>query len=242
MKAVLLRTGSIPVQKLNRYPSGSPSSRLSQDGAVFFGSGKGFTGIRRSNSDTDIIRSESNSRVSRIGSVSFPDMSAIIEEEIDFDFVGNWPGNGMGNGNEKGNKSNGGGNGGNDKKSKIGEHYQEMLKANPGNSLLLRNYAKYLHEVEKNTEKAEEYYGRAILASPGDGELLSLYGKLIWETQKDEDRAKSYFDQAVQASPDDCMVLGSYASFLWEADEDEEEDGEETKQASIVTPAMVGAY
>ncbi|KAK9275895.1 hypothetical protein L1049_023169 [Liquidambar formosana] len=92
---------------------------------------------------------------------------------------------------------------GEEDRSKIDAYYQEMLKSNPGNSLLLRNYGKFLHEVEKDTVRAEEYYGRAILASPGDGEVLSLYGQLIWETERDENRAKSYFDQAVYASPDD---------------------------------------
>ncbi|GLT73970.1 hypothetical protein SLA2020_457950 [Shorea laevis] len=123
-------------------------------------------------------------------------------------------------------------------RSKIGEYYREMLKLNPGDSLLLRNYGKYMYEVEKDVEKAEECFGRAILASPGDGEVLSLYGKLIWETQRDEGRAKSYFDRAVCASPDDCMVLGSYARFMWESEEEEKEDEEEVG----VSPAMVAAF
>nr|ACN41110.1 unknown [Picea sitchensis] len=48
-------------------------------------------------------------------------------------------------------------------------YFQKMLEANPGSSLLLRNYAKFLHEVQGNLAKAEEYYERAILASPDDG-------------------------------------------------------------------------
>ncbi|KAF3652687.1 hypothetical protein FXO38_15974 [Capsicum annuum] len=134
--------------------------------------------------------------------------------------------------------------GGNTDPSKIGEYYKEMLKSDPMNSLLLRNYGKYLHEVERDFVKAEECYGRAILASPGDGEVLSLYGKLVWETQRDENRAKSYFDQAVQASPDDCTVLGSYAHFMWEADEDEDEEVESERVAAAAAAGatMVAAY
>ncbi|KAL3737790.1 hypothetical protein ACJRO7_019331 [Eucalyptus globulus] len=109
------------------------------------------------------------------------------------------------------------------KRSEIGDHYREKLASSPDCSLLLRNYAKYLHEVERDAERAEEYYARAILASPGDGEVLSLYGRLIWEAERDGDRAALYFDRAVNASPDDCMVLGSYARFLWEAGEEDEE-------------------
>ncbi|KAG8382504.1 hypothetical protein BUALT_Bualt05G0084100 [Buddleja alternifolia] len=132
------------------------------------------------------------------------------------------------------NKSRSCGGGGDAKQNKIiGAYYQEILKSDPTNSLILRNYGKYLHEVEGDLVKAEEYYGRAILANPGDGEVLSLYGKLIWESHRDESRANSYFNQALHASPDDCTVLGSYAHFLWEAEEEEEEDDEEEMDKSI---------
>ncbi|XP_015083316.1 uncharacterized protein LOC107026751 [Solanum pennellii] len=123
---------------------------------------------------------------------------------------------------------------------KIGAYYKEMLNSDPMNPLLLRNYGKYLHEVERDFVKAEECYGRAILASPGDGEVLSLYGKLVWETQRDENRAKSYFDQAVHASPNDCTVLGSYAHFMWEAEGDEDED--EERETVAAGASMVAAY
>lgn len=139
-------------------------------------------------------------------------------------------------GNEIG-KGSSGGSGGNSDRRKMGAYYEEMLKTDPTNSLLLTNYGKFLHEVEGNTVKAEEYYERAILASPGDGEILSFYGKLIWEVHRDGDRAKSYFDQAVHASPDDCMVLGSYAQFMWEIEEDEEEEEEE--EVAIMSAAAV---
>ncbi|KAI4314496.1 hypothetical protein L6164_027399 [Bauhinia variegata] len=129
--------------------------------------------------------------------------------------------------------------GGNDgDRIKIDAYYREVLKSNPTNALLLANYGKFLHEVEKDMVRAEEFYGRAILANPGDGELLSLYGKLIWERERDEDRAKSYFDQAVQASPDDCVVLGSYAHFMWEAEEEEEENG----KAEVLATELIAAF
>ncbi|KAL6008381.1 hypothetical protein ACLOJK_033890 [Asimina triloba] len=139
----------------------------------------------------------------------------MVEEELEFS------GGGMGKGTKVGGGRGRDGSGNGDREG-IGAYYEEMLKANPGNPLLLRNYGKFLHEVERDFARAEEYYGRAILASPGDGEVLSLYGKLIWETKKDQSRAEGYFDQAVRACPDDCYVLGSYAHFLWGAEEEEE--------------------
>ncbi|XP_030524810.1 uncharacterized protein LOC115737007 [Rhodamnia argentea] len=219
--------------------------------------------IRRALSESDVIGPQS--RLSGGGSLSFP--ARIPEEECGSltlggaDRVGRsgvWPGIGIpleepgvrggqiGAGGDFGGDgcdrsgSNGGYGGGYGDRRRIGDYYQEMLKSSPGDCLLLRNYGKYLHEVEGDAARAEEYYGRAILASPGDGDVLSLYGKLIWETQRDEDRAKSYFDQAVLASPDDSTVLGSYARFLWESEE-EEDDGDDAEEA-VKSPAAAAAF
>ncbi|KAL4325537.1 hypothetical protein GQ457_11G017690 [Hibiscus cannabinus] len=106
-------------------------------------------------------------------------------------------------------------------------YYQKMIEANPGNSLLLSNYARFLKEVRQDFVKAEEYCGRAILANPNDGNVLSMYADLIWETHKDSSRAETYFDQAVKAAPNDCYVLASYARFLWDAEEEEDEEEEQ---------------
>ncbi|KAJ4829393.1 hypothetical protein Tsubulata_014536 [Turnera subulata] len=263
MKSVLLRTGSIPAA----HPAaltGSPRRTLPRQGSFsgsmnsprislhldLAGRRRGSPVIRRALSEAEvIIRSES------LTSGAFP--ARILEDEEEEEevigFGGMWPvvveelgfsaGDGFGEGKEKKNDGggrSGGGRGGRDGDvRKIGDRYREMLKSNPGDSLLLRNYGKYLHEVEGDMEGAEEYYGRAILASPGDGELLSLYGKLIWDSKRDGERAKSYFDQAVLASPDDCSVMGSYAHFMWEADEDEEEAQNEVSAAAA---AMVAAF
>ncbi|KAL2516589.1 Tetratricopeptide repeat (TPR)-like superfamily protein [Forsythia ovata] len=105
-------------------------------------------------------------------------------------------------------------------------YYQRMIEANPCNSLVLANYAKYLKEVKGDFAKAEEYFGRAILVDPSDGNVLSLYADLIWQTQKDAARAEAYFDQAVKTDPNDCYVLASYARFLWDAEDEEEEEVE----------------
>ncbi|KAG9455763.1 hypothetical protein H6P81_000271 [Aristolochia fimbriata] len=118
-------------------------------------------------------------------------------------------------------------------------YYQRMIEADPGNALLLTNYAKFLKEVRGDLVKSEEFCARAILANPGDGDVLSFYGNLIWERQKDAQRAESYFDQAVQAEPDNCYVMASYARFLWDAEEEEEEeDQEKTQSASLYRGAV----
>ncbi|CAN4076255.1 unnamed protein product [Withania somnifera] len=230
MKAALFRTGSgsIPVQS----PVLPARESISKAYKPMISMNLDWS-IRRTSSESDVMRSAFegsgvNRTLSKLGSTSLP---AIIPEEdcevLDKleilrsigslsltgdrqSYAGDWPVNGIpidelgfpGGGMGK-NRKFGGGSGGNSDPKEIGEYYKEMLNSDPMNSLLLRNYGKYLHEVERDFVKAEEYYGRAILASPGDGEVLSLYGKLVWETQRDERRAKSYFDQAVHVSSDD---------------------------------------
>ncbi|XP_044472112.1 uncharacterized protein LOC123200794 [Mangifera indica] len=115
-------------------------------------------------------------------------------------------------------------------------YYQKMIEANPGNTLLLSNYARYLKEVREDFVKAEEYCGRAILANPNDGNVLSMYADLIWRSQKDAPRAEAYFDQAVKATPDDCYVLASYARFLWDAEEEEEGDEDVEEDMTTTKP------
>lgn len=106
-------------------------------------------------------------------------------------------------------------------------YYRKMIEANPGNALLLGNYAKFLKEVRGDLAKAEEYCGRAILANPNDANVLSLHADLIWQAHKDTHRAETYFDRAVKTAPDDSYVLASYAKFLWDAEEEEEEEDED---------------
>ncbi|XP_010521503.1 PREDICTED: uncharacterized protein LOC104800407 [Tarenaya hassleriana] len=148
----------------------------------------------------------------------------VVEEDSIED--GGSGGGGMGRDDGGGNTTNGrDGGGGEFFESEA--YYRVMIEMNPGNSLFLGNYAKFLKEVKGEMKKAEEYCERAILANPEDGNILSLYADLIWRTRKDGRRARSYFDQAVKSAPHDCYVQASYARFLWEV-EDEEDDDDET--------------
>lgn len=105
--------------------------------------------------------------------------------------------------------------------------YKEMVDEQPGNALVLRNYAQFLHEVKGDARRAEEYYSRAMLADPSDGEIISQYAKLVWAVHRDHDRSLVYFQKSVQAAPRDSHVLAAYASFLWEQDDDDDSVEEE---------------
>ncbi|KAK6937727.1 hypothetical protein RJ641_031235, partial [Dillenia turbinata] len=104
------------------------------------------------------------------------------------------------------------------------EYYRRTVEENPGNPLLLRNYAQFLRQSKQDLEGAEEFYSRAILVDPQDGEILSQYARLVWELHHDQDRASSYFERAVQAAPNDSHVHAAYANFLWETEDDRDED------------------
>ncbi|OEL21955.1 hypothetical protein BAE44_0017026 [Dichanthelium oligosanthes] len=145
-------------------------------------------------------------------------------------------GAGTGQGGSGGNGGRGGG--GQGSGCDMDEYYRRVLLLDPENPLLLRNYGKYLHEVEGDLAGAEGCYARALLACPGDADLLSLYGRVIWEARQEKDRAEAYFERAVQAAPDDCYVLGSYASFLWDAEEDDDETAPAANPAAgVAAPA-----
>ncbi|KAL8112686.1 hypothetical protein AgCh_020123 [Apium graveolens] len=268
MKSSLIRTGSsgslpvhssfVPTSPRVSVPGKYSGEKSKSSPAISLHFHVNQTPNRRVSSESDLKLSGNFAKLTRERSQSFPaiipeedyfsDGGALILTENGFNheiytpvdelaFSGDGIGKGRAFGGGRGGYGFGSGGGNSDRKD-IGAYYQEMLKSDPMNSLLLRNYGKFLHEVEGDSVKAEECYGRAILASPGDGEVLSLYGKFIWETQRDGDRAKSYFSQAVQASPEDSMVMGSYAQFMWEAEDDEEDEGDiEVSQA-----AMVAAY
>ncbi|CAK9318795.1 unnamed protein product [Citrullus colocynthis] len=96
------------------------------------------------------------------------------------------------------------------------DYYKKMLKENPTDPLLLKNYARFLQQSKVDFQGAEEYYYCGIQADPSDGEMLSEYAKLVWELHRDYDKASNYFESAIEASPTNSYVLGAYASFLWE--------------------------
>ncbi|KAK1418485.1 hypothetical protein QVD17_27630 [Tagetes erecta] len=185
--------------------------------------------ITRSSSETDLLTYSHSSRRSSLNCTNRVLSSLSVEEDVEIDNNGldvdeqcriQVMVDGTGGGDGGGKICGGGDDNGDYGSDGTDLYYRNMIEANPSNSLILCNYAKYLKEVRGDVVKAEEYCSRAILVNPSDGSALSMYAGLIWETQKDVSRAQVYFDRAVKASPDDSYVMAAYARFLWDADDE----------------------
>ncbi|KAK3038667.1 hypothetical protein RJ639_028121 [Escallonia herrerae] len=105
----------------------------------------------------------------------------------------------------------------------VEEYYKRMVREDPSNPFILRDYAQLL-QSKGNLPGAEENYFRASLADPKDGEILMQYATLAWQLHRNQDRASRYFERATHALPNDSQILGAYASFLWEIDEDDNDE------------------
>ncbi|KAI3906566.1 hypothetical protein MKW98_009474 [Papaver atlanticum] len=96
------------------------------------------------------------------------------------------------------------------------EHiYQQAILQEPHNALLLANYAKFLHLVVHNHDRAEEYFKRAADIEPVDAELLSHYATFLWTVKKDIGAAEERYLEAIEADPGNMFHASSYANFLW---------------------------
>ncbi|MCL7033154.1 hypothetical protein MKW94_000255 [Papaver nudicaule] len=113
----------------------------------------------------------------------------------------------------------------NDGDDTLQQYYEKILKENPCNPMILRNYAHYMYKIRGVYKKAEELYSRALLIEPNNGETLSEFARLRWEVYGEKEAASNYFMRAVHASPQNSDVLAAYASFLWETEEGEEVNG-----------------
>ncbi|KAK3228601.1 hypothetical protein Dsin_000482 [Dipteronia sinensis] len=93
--------------------------------------------------------------------------------------------------------------------------YQMGLVEEPNNPLLLSNYARFLHLVARDYDRAEELFNRAIQVEAADAEALSGYADFLWIIRKDLWGAEERYQQAMAADPNNPSHASRYASFLW---------------------------
>ncbi|KAE8655439.1 hypothetical protein F3Y22_tig00117027pilonHSYRG00045 [Hibiscus syriacus] len=93
--------------------------------------------------------------------------------------------------------------------------YQMCVAEEPDNALLLANYARFLHLVVKDYDRAEEYYKRAIEADPQDSEALGLFADFLWQVRNDHWEAEEIYLQVLEVDEKNPFRASKYANFLW---------------------------
>ncbi|XP_031093245.1 uncharacterized protein LOC115997962 [Ipomoea triloba] len=93
--------------------------------------------------------------------------------------------------------------------------YQMMLSQDPYNTLLLCNYAQFLHLVAQDYDRAEECFKRGMEVEPPDGEVLSQYATFLWTVRKDLSEAEEMYRQATDVEPGNPYYAAQYSNFLW---------------------------
>ncbi|XP_019178770.1 PREDICTED: uncharacterized protein LOC109173884 [Ipomoea nil] len=94
--------------------------------------------------------------------------------------------------------------------------YQIGLDQEPNNSMLLANYAQFLHLVAQDYDRAEEYFKRATGVEPRDADALNKYATFLWQVRKDLWGAEQRYQDAVAAAePNNSFYAACYAHFLW---------------------------
>lgn len=93
--------------------------------------------------------------------------------------------------------------------------YQLTLSREPSSSLLLCNYAQFLHLVAHDYDRAEECFKRAVQIMPPDAESLNQYASFLWTVRRDLSGAEERFLQALSVEPENSYYASRYANFLW---------------------------
>lgn len=99
--------------------------------------------------------------------------------------------------------------------------FDEVLRINPNDALVLNNYAYYLSLRNENLSKAEQMSSQAVLLEPENGTYLDTYAWVLY-MRKDYSQALYYMKLAIQYSPDASGVLYEhYGDILYKNGEKE---------------------
>lgn len=97
--------------------------------------------------------------------------------------------------------------------------YEQALKLDPENPVVLNNYAYYLSVSGKNLDKALKMSQKAVMAAPENATYLDTYGWILYR-QKKYAEAKAVFKKVlVFGGKDSPEVLRHYAAVLEALDE-----------------------
>ncbi|XP_051207197.1 uncharacterized protein [Lolium perenne] len=99
--------------------------------------------------------------------------------------------------------------------------YELAVAEEPGNSLILANFAQFLYLTRNDHKRAEHYFERAVRAEPADAEALSRYATFLWKARDDVAAAEETYQEAIAADPGNAHYAAAYAHFLWNTGGDE---------------------
>ncbi|KAF8644211.1 hypothetical protein HU200_066515 [Digitaria exilis] len=74
------------------------------------------------------------------------------------------------------------------------QRYEQAVADDPGNSLILANFAQFLYLVQNE-------HDRAVRAEPADAEALSRYATFLWKARDDLAGAEDAYQEAIAAEP-----------------------------------------
>uniref|UniRef100_A0ACD5VT30 Uncharacterized protein n=1 Tax=Avena sativa TaxID=4498 RepID=A0ACD5VT30_AVESA len=95
------------------------------------------------------------------------------------------------------------------------QRYEMAVSEEPGNALLLANFAQFLYLVQRDHDRAEHYFKRAVRAEPADAETLGWYATFLWKARNDLAAAEETYQEAIAAEPSNGHHAAAYAHFLW---------------------------
>ncbi|MCO5606558.1 hypothetical protein L7F22_060746 [Adiantum nelumboides] len=93
--------------------------------------------------------------------------------------------------------------------------YQDAIRNDLHNSLLLANYAQFLFLVRKDHDRAEELFRKAVVCDPFDCDAMSRFATFLWLARHKVGAAEKAYQAALRADPSNSFHAANYAHFLW---------------------------
>src|SRR5690606_31778335 len=101
------------------------------------------------------------------------------------------------------------------------EHYQQALKLDPHNPMVLNNYSYYLSLRGQRLDEALDMSGKTLEMKPDEPSYLDTYGWILYRQGKYE-KAREYIQRALDLSPESDATLWDHrGDVYWRRGEQE---------------------
>ncbi len=99
--------------------------------------------------------------------------------------------------------------------------FENALKVDPDNALVLNNYAYYISLRKSMLEKAEKFSRRSNELSPNNRSYIDTYGWILYQLGKYKD-AEIWLSRAVKMGSNSGVIMEHYADVLYKLNKKEE--------------------